>query len=104
MLVDIILCFYNFGSRSIVDALITLFQLFTMDHWYSVYLDSVSTTDYFFAALFIILWILLGSLVFRNVFVGIMGKYNCVFYIMYKYYFDNLVKCQSVSLMSAAKL
>ncbi|KAI0224143.1 Cation channel sperm-associated protein 2 [Lamellibrachia satsuma] len=57
---------------SIPRALITLFQLFTLDHWMCIYKDVTKVHNYWFAALYMTFWILLGSFIFRNLFVGIM--------------------------------
>ena len=60
--------------RSIFTALITLFQLFTLDHWLEVFNDATAVSNYVFAFFYIIFWILIGSFIFRNIFVGIMGN------------------------------
>ncbi|KAK2189943.1 hypothetical protein NP493_93g04023 [Ridgeia piscesae] len=57
---------------SIPRALITLFQLFTLDHWMCIYKDVTKVHNYVFAALYMTMWILIGSFIFRNLFVGIM--------------------------------
>ena len=60
---------------SILNALITLFQIFTLDQWFAVYKDVKTVSNYLFAIFYIILWILIGSFIFNNIFVGIMGEY-----------------------------
>lgn len=61
--------------RTIQSCLITLFQLLTLDHWHDIYKDVTKVVNPWFAGLYIILWICIGSFVFRNIFVGIMGNY-----------------------------
>lgn len=53
--------------------MLTLFQLFTLDQWYDIYRDVVKISDPIISLLYIIIWIGIGSFVFRNLFVGIMG-------------------------------
>jgi hypothetical protein len=59
---------------SVIDALITVTQLFTLDHWLDIYKDVTSTSNYYLGATYIMLWILIGSFVIKNIFVGIMGE------------------------------
>ena len=54
--------------------MITLFQLFTQDHWLDVYNDVKNVAGELFAAGYVIFWIIIGSFIFRNIFVGIMGE------------------------------
>ena len=63
---------YPNSFSSIKDALITLFQLFTLDHWTDVYKDVTVVMGPGVAALYVIFWIIIGSFIFRNIFVGIM--------------------------------
>lgn len=56
------------------NALITLFQLFTLDHWYEILNDLVKVADDITAKIYVILWICIGAFIFRNIFAGIMGK------------------------------
>lgn len=55
------------------NALITLFQLFTLDHWFDIFTDATTVSNYVFAFFYIMFWIMIGSFIFRNIFVGIMG-------------------------------
>ncbi|XP_071794192.1 cation channel sperm-associated protein 2-like [Asterias amurensis] len=63
---------YKDSFSTITNALITLFQLFTLDQWYKVLMDMWKVTDRFFTTFYIMLWICIGSFIFRNIFVGIM--------------------------------
>ncbi|XP_070296196.1 cation channel sperm-associated protein 2 [Salvelinus sp. IW2-2015] len=65
---------YNMNFKDIYNSFITLFILFTMDHWYALLADTrkVPELDKGICGLYIILWLLIGSFVFRNIFVGIM--------------------------------
>ena len=63
---------YQNSFASIDNALVTLFQLFTLDHWLDIYKDVTMISNSWFSGLYIILWIFIGSFVFRNIFVGIM--------------------------------
>lgn len=53
--------------------MMTLFQLFTLDQWYNIYQDVVKISDPVVTLLYILIWIGIGSFIFRNLFVGIMG-------------------------------
>uniref|UniRef100_A0A4W3H4B8 Ion transport domain-containing protein n=1 Tax=Callorhinchus milii TaxID=7868 RepID=A0A4W3H4B8_CALMI len=63
-----------FLYSGIMNALQTLFQLFTLDHWYALLNDvwRVKEVDAFSTGVYIIVWILIGSFIFRNIMVGIM--------------------------------
>ncbi|XP_015198998.1 cation channel sperm-associated protein 2 isoform X3 [Lepisosteus oculatus] len=65
---------YNQNFKDIPSTFITLFILFTMDHWYALLQDTrkVEELDQATSGLYIILWLLIGSFIFRNIFVGIM--------------------------------
>ena len=54
--------------------MITLFQLFTLDQWYKIYNDLIKVSSVAFTCTYILLWVWIGSFVFRNLFVGIMGE------------------------------
>ena len=60
---------------SLLNAMITLFQLFTLDQWYKIYNDLTKVSSVAFTCTYILLWVWIGSFVFRNLFVGIMGEY-----------------------------
>lgn len=53
--------------------MLTLFQLFTLDAWYTIYQDVTKISDPVVTLFYILIWIGIGSFVFRNLFVGIMG-------------------------------
>lgn len=61
------------------NALVTLFQLFTLDHWYDILRDLIKVVDSITVKIYIILWICIGAFIFRNIFAGIMGEciFNC---------------------------
>ncbi|XP_022105648.1 cation channel sperm-associated protein 2-like isoform X2 [Acanthaster planci] len=63
---------YKDSFSTITRALITLFQLFTLDQWYKVLMDMWKVADRFFTTFYLMLWICIGSFIFRNIFVGIM--------------------------------
>lgn len=63
-----------FYISNLPNALITLFQLFTLDQWYNIYTDITSVSSKAFTCTYILLWVWVGAFVFRNLFVGIMGK------------------------------
>jgi cation channel sperm-associated protein 2 len=53
--------------------MLTLFQLFTLDQWYNIYQSVSKISDPVATLFYILIWIGIGSFVFRNLFVGIMG-------------------------------
>ncbi|XP_033108654.1 cation channel sperm-associated protein 2-like [Anneissia japonica] len=63
---------YKNSFSNLGRALITLFQLFTLDQWHKVLTDIWKVSDKLFTTFYIILWICIGSFIFRNIFVGIM--------------------------------
>ncbi len=68
-----VLCLFS----SLLNAMITLFQLFTLDQWYKIYNDLTKVSNVAFTCTYILLWVWIGAFVFRNLFVGIMGEYAC---------------------------
>ena len=72
----LIIFIFVFPSSSLPNAMITLFQLFTLDQWYKVYNDLVKVVGPAFTCTYILLWVWIGSFVFRNLFVGIMGRFR----------------------------
>ena len=63
----------SFGSLH--DAILTLFQLFTLDQWYRVYRAAASVVEpgmQIPLMIYIILWIWLGAFIFKNIIVGII--------------------------------
>ncbi|XP_067873909.1 cation channel sperm-associated protein 2-like isoform X2 [Heterodontus francisci] len=65
---------YRSAFRGILPTFQTLFQLFTLDHWYALLTDiwKVNEVDKVSSGIYILLWILIGSFIFRNIIVGIM--------------------------------
>lgn len=59
---------------SLPNAMITLFQLFTLDQWYKIYNDLTKVSNVAITLTYILLWVWIGSFLFRNLFVGIMGQ------------------------------
>jgi cation channel sperm-associated protein 2 len=58
--------------QNLLDAMIILFQLFTLDQWLNIYVKLSSIAGPVLTTFYILLWIWIGSFVFRNLFVGIM--------------------------------
>ena len=69
-------------------ALLTLFQLFTLDHWYDILRDMIKVADSVMVKIYIILWICIGAFIFRNIFAGIMGE--CILLIFKHLPFGNM--------------
>ncbi|XP_019635538.1 PREDICTED: cation channel sperm-associated protein 2-like [Branchiostoma belcheri] len=63
---------YQKSFSSIQNAFITLIQLFTLDHWHELLMDLVKVANPVLSGFYVILWIFIGSFIFRNIFVGIM--------------------------------
>ncbi|TFK04298.1 adenylosuccinate synthetase isozyme 2 [Platysternon megacephalum] len=65
---------YSMYFRDLPNTLVTLFILFTMDHWYALLQDTwkIPEMNKVISSLYIILWLLIGSFMFRNFFVAIM--------------------------------
>ncbi|XP_077207259.1 cation channel sperm-associated protein 2 [Paroedura picta] len=65
---------YNMYFKDMPNALVTIFILFTMDHWYALLQDSwkIPGINKFVTGMFVILWLLIGAFIFRNLFVAIM--------------------------------
>lgn len=60
--------------------MVTLFQLFTLDHWYDILRDLIKVVDPITVEIYIILWICIGAFIFRNIFAGIMGIHAMSFF------------------------
>jgi hypothetical protein len=77
---DFHLCLYLFTLffRDLLNSLVTVFILFTLDHWYAVLQDiwKVPEASRIVSSIYIILWLLLGSIIFRNIIVAMMGKHR----------------------------
>ncbi|XP_043925837.1 cation channel sperm-associated protein 2 [Protopterus annectens] len=65
---------YKEYFKDLPNAFVTLFILFTNDHWTSLLLElwKVPEVNKFFSTTYIILWIFIASFMFRNIFVGVM--------------------------------
>ncbi|CAD5110640.1 DgyrCDS24 [Dimorphilus gyrociliatus] len=67
---------YREAFSSMLNALLTLWQIFTLDQWLKIYNDiqkvTVEKTTNWLWSAYIIFWILIGSFVFQNIFAGIM--------------------------------
>uniref|UniRef100_A0A8B9PLP1 Cation channel sperm associated 2 n=1 Tax=Apteryx owenii TaxID=8824 RepID=A0A8B9PLP1_APTOW len=59
---------------SFSNAVVTVFILFTMDHWYDLLQDTwkIPNMNKFISGTYIILWLLIGSFLFKNIIVAIM--------------------------------
>ncbi|KAF6128504.1 hypothetical protein HJG60_000122 [Phyllostomus discolor] len=58
----------------LLNSLVTVFILFTMDHWYALLQDTwqVPEVSRIFSSIYVILSLLLGSIIFRNIIVAMM--------------------------------
>ncbi|CAI8038457.1 Cation channel sperm-associated protein 2, partial [Geodia barretti] len=63
---------YQHSFSSLPRALLTLFQLFTLDQWVDIHSDLVAVSNRAFTSTYILLWVWVGAFLFRNLFVGIM--------------------------------
>ncbi|XP_074662503.1 cation channel sperm-associated protein 2-like [Tubulanus polymorphus] len=63
---------YKNSFSGIVETLMTLFQLFTLDHWHDMLVELIKVVNPYFASIYILSWICIASFIFRNIFVGIM--------------------------------
>ncbi|XP_066479293.1 cation channel sperm-associated protein 2 [Tiliqua scincoides] len=65
---------YNSYFTDMPNALVTIFILFTMDHWYALLQDmwKIPEINMVTSGLFIFLWLFIGAFIFRNLFVAIM--------------------------------
>ncbi|XP_076785722.1 cation channel sperm-associated protein 2 isoform X3 [Arvicanthis niloticus] len=65
---------YNMFFSDLLNSLVTVFILFTLDHWYAVLQDiwKVPESSRVFSSIYVIFWLLLGSIIFRNIIVAMM--------------------------------
>ncbi|KAB1277515.1 Cation channel sperm-associated protein 2 [Camelus dromedarius] len=65
---------YHTFFSDLLNSLVTVFILFTMDHWYALLQDTwkVPEVSRVFSSIYVILLLLLGSIVFRNIIVSMM--------------------------------
>jgi len=68
----LLLVLYSFFS-TFFSSMVTLFQLVTLDKWYKVYLDMAKFINPASVLFYILLWIMVGSFIFRNLIIGFMG-------------------------------
>uniref|UniRef100_I3N8N9 Cation channel sperm associated 2 n=1 Tax=Ictidomys tridecemlineatus TaxID=43179 RepID=I3N8N9_ICTTR len=74
---DLDVCFYfshTIFFRDLLNSVVTVFILFTLDHWYALLQDvwKVPEVSHVFSSIYVILWLLLGSIIFRNIIVAMM--------------------------------
>ncbi|XP_031420931.1 cation channel sperm-associated protein 2 [Clupea harengus] len=71
---DVLGLVYHDSFKDITNSFITLFILFTLDHWYAILADTrkVPEMDPNICGVYIILWLIIGAVIFRNIFVGIL--------------------------------
>uniref|UniRef100_A0A8D0HA00 Cation channel sperm associated 2 n=1 Tax=Sphenodon punctatus TaxID=8508 RepID=A0A8D0HA00_SPHPU len=62
------------APRDLANSPVTVFILFTTDHWYTLLQDTwkIPEMNRAISGFYIIIWLLIGSFVFRNIFVAIM--------------------------------
>jgi cation channel sperm-associated protein 2 len=65
---------YQSRFKNLPNTLVTLFQLLTLDQWYIMQRDVERVVHPALTIVFFLFWVWLGGLVFRNVFVGVMGE------------------------------
>eukprot|EP00112_Aurelia_sp_Birch-Aquarium-sp1_P010828 Seg2299.5 transcript_id=Seg2299.5/GoldUCD/mRNA.D3Y31 product="Cation channel sperm-associated protein 2" protein_id=Seg2299.5/GoldUCD/D3Y31 len=63
---------YKHSFSGLVKSILTLFRLFTLDHWFEILIDLGKTSSNLFSKAYIVLWICVGAFIFKNVFTGIM--------------------------------
>ncbi|XP_032153539.1 cation channel sperm-associated protein 2 isoform X1 [Sapajus apella] len=65
---------YHVFFSDLLNSLVTVFILFTLDHWYALLQDiwKVPEASRIFSSIYVILWLLLGSIIFRNIIVAMM--------------------------------
>ncbi|XP_056666343.1 cation channel sperm-associated protein 2 [Monodelphis domestica] len=56
------------------NSVVSVFILFTLDHWYALLQDTwkVAEVNKTFSSLYVVLWLLLGAIIFRNIIVAMM--------------------------------
>ncbi|XP_045439153.1 cation channel sperm-associated protein 2 isoform X2 [Pipistrellus kuhlii] len=65
---------YQVFFSDLLNSLVTVFILFTLDHWYALLQDTwkVPEVSRTFSSIYVILSLLLGSIIFRNIIVAMM--------------------------------
>eukprot|EP00899_Mesostigma_viride_P012119 jgi/Mesvir1/20908/Mv07981-RA.5 len=64
----------TYKFKSIPNALSTLFQLLTLDQWYSLEQEAIQVVSPVATLLYFVSWIWVGAFVFRNIIVGVMVR------------------------------
>ena len=65
---------YQEKFRDLPQAVISLFQLLTLDQWYSIEADVRLVVSPIVSVAFFVTWVWVGAFIFRNIFVGVMGR------------------------------
>ena len=60
-------------DRNVGNAMLVVFRIMTFDNWDSISSEVATISSPAATYFFFISWIWLGSFIFRNVFVGVMG-------------------------------
>uniref|UniRef100_A0A2K5Y466 Ion transport domain-containing protein n=1 Tax=Mandrillus leucophaeus TaxID=9568 RepID=A0A2K5Y466_MANLE len=65
---------YHVFFLDLPNSLVTVFILFTLDHWYALLQDvwKVREVSHIFSSIYFILWLLLGSVIFQSIIVAMM--------------------------------
>ena len=69
---------FDYWKNTFIDlptAFVTLWQIFTIDHWYEMLVKTLHKADELttaMATIFMIAWLLLGSFIFRNIIIGVL--------------------------------
>ncbi|XP_054308197.1 cation channel sperm-associated protein 2-like [Pongo pygmaeus] len=65
---------YRVFFSDLPNSMVTVFILFTLDHWYVLLQDiwKVPEVSSIFSSIYFILWLLLGSIIFRSIIVAMM--------------------------------
>uniref|UniRef100_A0A2K5WJZ3 Ion transport domain-containing protein n=1 Tax=Macaca fascicularis TaxID=9541 RepID=A0A2K5WJZ3_MACFA len=65
---------YHVFFLDLPNSLVTVFILFILDHWYALLQDvwKVREVSRIFSSIYFILWLLLGSIIFRSIIVAMM--------------------------------
>jgi cation channel sperm-associated protein 2 len=66
---------YQEKFSNMYQAFITLFQLLTLDQWFSIEQEIATIVNPIFTAVYFVSWVWIGAFIFRNVFVGVMVKF-----------------------------
>ncbi|CAG7818997.1 unnamed protein product [Allacma fusca] len=64
--------YYVHRFENLGFACLTLFQIFTIDHWFPILTELMQVMDARVACVYILTWLLLGTFIFKNIFAGVM--------------------------------